>query len=128
MPLVLFPAADPCADAAVAPVPKDTLVQDAYVYLSRLDVRLLANPKAKKPTVLLPTAEPLAVAQVAAPTPLEVLAQEAYVYLLRVVVRPQQGLSLPRAKIPLVLFPAAEPKRDAALAAPTPEAVLVQPA
>jgi hypothetical protein len=40
------------------------------------------------------------------------------VYLLRVVTRTQHGAFLPNAKIPTVLLPAAEPKREPTVAAP----------
>ena len=67
---------------------------------------LPANPSAKMPLVLFPTAEPEPEVALAAPTPDAVELQEEYVYLLRVVEAPGAH---PNAKIPLVLFPAAEP-------------------
>ena len=69
-------------------------------------------------------AEPPQDAELAPPTPLAVDVQEEYVYLLRVV-SPPEALS-PKAKIPLVEFPAAEPSRLPTLATPTPLAVDVQ--
>ena len=65
-------------------------------------------------------AEPLYEAALADPTPEAVDVQDEYVYLLRVVEAPP---AKPRAKIPLVLFPVADPQNVQVLAAPTPEAV-----
>jgi hypothetical protein len=73
-------------------------------------------------------AEPAAVLLLDAATPVAVLVQQAYVYLLRVVDPLMHTPVVPKAKIPLVLLPAAEPLADATLAAPTPDAVLEQQA
>lgn len=73
------------------------------------------------PRVLLPTAEPNSDRTLAAAA--DPLVSQAYVYLFLVVaplpVHPSEN-------IPLVLLPAAVPKADAALAEPTPLAVLLQ--
>lgn len=55
-------------------------------------------------------------AVLATPTPVAVLEQQAYVYLLRVVEKLQLDV-LPKAKIPLVLFPEADPSEAPVLAA-----------
>jgi hypothetical protein len=74
-------------------------------------------------------AAPAAELALAAPTPEAVLEQDAYVYLFLVVVAPAYPEVDPIAKMPRVLFPAAAPLfKFATLAAPTPQAVLVQDA
>lgn len=65
-------------------------------------------------------AAPPKLAALAAPTPHAVLAQLEYVYLLRVV--SAVGVR-PKANIPRVLLPAADPLYAATLAEPTPHAV-----
>jgi hypothetical protein len=69
IPIVLFPAAEPEFDAAVAAPPAAT-VQPEYVYLSRVvtpDGKLAVEPNAKIPIALVPAAEPYREAVVAAP-------------------------------------------------------------
>ena len=51
--------------------------------------------------------------------------QEEYVYLLRTV-EPTPPALCPNAKIPLVLLPAAEPRKVSALETATPQAVDTQ--
>jgi hypothetical protein len=72
MPSVLFPAAEPQAEADVAAV-AEPLVSEEYVYLFRVVryEKALEYPSANIPMVLLPAAEPPydpAVDAVAAPT------------------------------------------------------------
>jgi hypothetical protein len=82
MPTVLFPTADPSADATVAAV-ADPLVQLEYVYLLRVVVNPPDLPIEKIPTFPVPAAVPAVDATLEAAA--TELVQPENVYLLRVV-------------------------------------------
>jgi len=81
MPTVLFPTADPSADATVAAV-ADPLVQLEYVYLLRVVVKFPDLPIEKIPTFPVPAAVPAVDATLEAAA--TELVQPENVYLLRV--------------------------------------------
>ena len=107
IPTVLVPAAAPSCEACVAAVALP-LVSPEYVYLLRVVDVAPMRPNAKIPTVLFPVAAPQEVTVVAA-VALPLISPD-YVYLLRfaVLIKPQQFWpTIPNAKTPTVLFPAA---------------------
>ena len=110
-----FPAAAPADEAVLAPpTPVAVEVQQAYVYLLRVVSRLqgVVAPRAKIPRVEFPAAEPSYVATLAPPTPEAVDVQDEYMYLFRTAVRDKPPRPIqPRANIPRVEFPAADPAK-----------------
>jgi hypothetical protein len=117
---VLFPAAEPENENMLeTATPMAVEVQQAYVYLFLI---VHEFPKAKIPRVLFPAADPPEEHALEEATPAAVDVQEEYVYLFLVVLAStQQPISvLPIAKIPRVLFPAADPLEEHALDDATP--------
>jgi hypothetical protein len=109
-------AAEPPKEPALAAVPEDT-TQPEYVYLSLVDkvIPRPLHPSAKIPTVAFPAAAPPydeAVAAVAEP-----LVHAEYVNLFLVVVPPPVHIpQRPRANMPMVLVPTADPRHEPKLA------------
>lgn len=96
-------AAEPELEFALArPTPVAVEVQQAYVYLFRV---FTLHPSENNPLVLLPVAEPPDSGPDAAVADVDV--QVAYVYLFLVIVH--NPTVVPKANIPLVLLPAADP-------------------